>query len=346
MARRVTTTSAPSGAKLNEKEDIDNEPSLEGHNAHIVAFVNLAEAHIVEFNECRIPAFLRRDTPLEQTKLNFILRPHTEWIMPSNRGAYIVKTIEAKDRNLPVEVTVKTSVGASKEEFANMEAFEAWFDPKNYTLEGHIADESMTMINVTLNETKVAKAKPPSKTVVKKAEQVVADRAKQSKKDAKEKANREKAQVVTDKKEEARAKKFHKEVEKTAKEIKAERGKAEKAGALGLAKNMAKVFGGKAVATKGGAAIVKGGKPSKGKTAQAAAPAKPAKAPSANGVVRTGVKVDGPSMKGEEFASIAKFYLAIKKPLDAGFQKLRKEVKTSGKGSLKTDKGDYKLTAI
>jgi hypothetical protein len=177
------------------------------------------------------------------------------------------------------------------------------------------------MVNVTLNETKAPKAKPPSKTVVKKAEQVKVDREKQAKKDAKEKAKREKGQVVTDKKEEARAKRVHAELDKEAKASKK------------TAPNASK-----------------GGKPAKGKTAQAATPAKPtskpAKASSSNGVVRTGVKVDGPSMKGEEFASIAKFYLAIKKPLDAGFQKLRKEVKASGKGALKTDKGEYKLTAL
>ncbi len=69
--------------------------------------------------------------------------------------------------------------------------------------------------------------------------------------------------------------------------------------------------------------------------------------PKGNGPVRTGVKATGPNMKDKEFAPLAKSYDTFRLPYDSGFQKLRKEIKASGKGEFKHEKhGNFKLVGF
>jgi hypothetical protein len=130
-----------------------------------------------------IPAFLRRPlTAAVRARTDSLLRQETvrEWIMPDlSRYAFTNKVVdlyddtseqetdmakkktapsgangqlevECQDPALPVEVNLHQDGGETvTKEFPDMQGFIDWFKPSLHVLDGSIADESQTMIEVT-----------------------------------------------------------------------------------------------------------------------------------------------------------------------------------------------------
>lgn len=137
-------------------------------------------------DDLEIPKFLRRR--LDKNLVDRILRQDTqrEWVMPDRTHALTDKVVDlyddestqetdmakkkaapkkatkangsdmevqCSDPNLPVEVNFHQDDGKTEvKSFPNMTEFLSWFSPSQHVLDGSIADDSVTMVEITEKE--------------------------------------------------------------------------------------------------------------------------------------------------------------------------------------------------